>query len=74
MTGWINVKEETPKHNQTVLAYGGKIRRYYCVAVYTKPCDEGRFWHLGARGKRVNPGCKITHWMPLPEPPKEESK
>lgn len=72
MSEWISVKDRLPEDGQKVLAFGGGERRYYCVAKFFKHFnDGGDFWHLGAKDRKYSPGYKITHWMPLPEPPKE---
>ena len=79
---WISVEERLPELCQNVLVSDGKwsgegwLDRYDWHdpnredVVYTspKPMD---FWCM--------PGCKVdedhvTHWMPLPEPPKEVEK
>lgn len=60
--GWISVDDELPKEWYEVLAYSemGKIEK----AIYV----NGR-WKLSAfLGETVE---DVTHWQPLPEPPKE---
>lgn len=78
---WISVKERLPELCQNVLVSDGKgsgegwLDRYDWHdpnredVVYTSPQPRD-FWCI--------PGCKVdedhvTHWMPLPEPPKEET-
>ena len=54
---WISVKDRLPEPNQKVLAYRADSKGTY---------EEYRLcfgWALKGA---------ITHWMPLPEPPKEE--
>ena len=77
--GWISVKERLPdKEEKYHLCYakGG----YHCICLWTNDI-------FGLRSVYINhykPGSKwgwsmhtkpkydeITHWMPLPEPPKE---
>lgn len=55
---WVSVKERLPENNCRVL-----------VHVTGKPfdIDADRL----ADGKWVRWGWCVTHWMPLPEPPKE---
>lgn len=58
---WIPVTERVPKHMQPVLVCrnDGKVEQGYK--------DVNDWWKVyGTRTK------KITHWMPLPEPPKED--
>ena len=58
--GWISVKERLPRSGDTVLVYyrRGESRGVYILRYV------GRWvmadWHT-----------KVTHWQPLPEPPKE---
>ncbi len=60
---WISVKTKLPEENVSVLVYNGaKIlvhtARYTPLGVFAS-CDAGGYF------------CGVTHWMPLPEPPKE---
>ena len=62
---WIPVTERLPEDPlQTVLVTNGKET---CVAVYSVVYDE--FGVMCGRGQDKRFG--VTHWMPLPEPPKE---
>lgn len=65
---WISVKDRLPnpkvtdKNYPTVLAVKqGMIGKIICVARWS-----GSDWI--ENGKEIT----VTHWMPLPEPPKEE--
>ena len=68
---WISVEERLPKPYKNVIVY----RKYlnpvsgYCVIDYIELTGQGGFeWSKScASWKYV-----VTHWMPLPEPPKEE--
>lgn len=58
--GWISVKDQMPdKLDQYLVVNDGKIG----VAIY----HDG-LWIMPTRFQN------ITHWMPLPEPPKEVSE
>lgn len=66
MPRWISVEEKLPEHKEDVALY---IR-----------CGDVSFirtgWRMG-NGQFICPndslsGYEVTHWMPLPEPPKEE--
>ena len=58
---WISVKDRQPKHHTPVLAF----------------CDNGDtifgfmdfYKHWAEVGSEIP--YEVTHWMPLPEPPKE---
>lgn len=62
MSDWISVDDRLPKEKQDVLAYRGRIQD--CVTV----TSLGEDW-MYVTGEWVPEGW-ITHWMPLPEPPK----
>lgn len=73
---WISMEERLPEAKMAVLAYGQrvvfngkKIETFPMERVaYTRGEDEGWFsWDSGDL-------IEVTHWMPLPEPPKEEEK
>ena len=62
---WIPVTERLPKYGERVLVFGG-VTMY--VAYYDKNRYGGESWHkLNSKSHYCNP----THWMPLPEPPKD---
>ena len=63
---WISVQDKLPPLGQPVIVY----REYaWGEAKVEQGCrDLGGWWRVyGTRTKR------ITHWMPLPQPPKEVS-
>ena len=70
---WISVKERLPDKKQNVLyfvdGYGVRLGRYNYTGV------TGVVWfttRLGGRAGSAGSTTAATHWMPLPEPPKEE--
>ena len=74
MSNWISVKDKLPENNVTVLAYCEKTKKYF---IGNRSCcyfSKEAYWrHEGARGAMYTVTSKVTHWMPLPEPPEEES-
>lgn len=61
---WISVKDDLPPYGQPVIV----CRPYSkdCLKVEQGYRDLGDWWWVyGTLTKRV------THWMPLPKPPKE---
>ena len=78
MSEWISVKERQPEPNTEVTVYSSEIaatdaflqgiikftpgvrRGYYLAGILQK-------WRVIG----VNGVCEVTHWMPLPDPPKE---
>lgn len=67
-TKWIPVTERLPRYNEEVLVYRPKMAMKIYVSSYEgyygEDDDE---WHEG-----WGICGDITHWMPLPEPPKGE--
>ena len=63
---WISVKERLPQE------------KVNCIVHYKHAyCDNDDYWAIGmcfydGEKFRVDPAYKVTHWMPLPEPPKGE--
>ena len=65
MGEWISVKDRLPVDMGTVLiAHKGGVSFAWF---------NGAYWTKGAATKH-RPIKTVTHWMPLPEPPKEASK
>lgn len=76
---WISVKDELPDRFQYVLVcFEGNERMPYTVSMAryvnydcskwelegnTPVCIDSQSWYLTT--------CDITHWMPLPFPPKD---
>lgn len=62
---WIRVEDKLPESFRPVIVCREKRKGEYIVEQGVK--DVGDWWKVyGVRTKHV------THWMPLPEPPKEE--
>ena len=60
--GWISVKDRLPESGKRCLVYAAQgIERHISIASF------GRHFHLS--GRRAY--WRVTHWMPLPEPPEE---
>ena len=57
---WISVEDRLPDNEDTVL----------CVTKNKRPfvCRYDHYW----KHWRVSGSVKVTHWMPLPEPPEVE--
>lgn len=65
---WRRVEEELPKYGQDVLAarlYGADADGWAYEIVIAHVCE--------VRGTNYWNATNITHWMPLPEPPKEDA-
>jgi len=60
---WISVEERLPEPEKDVLVlYRGKYR---CIGYYSEDCG---LWIINDAPTYDE---TVTHWMPLPEPPKE---
>lgn len=72
---WIPVTERLPDDEELVLILCKNGARFvgYCGKQY---CDYERRWRIKTAlnsTKLLNLG-RVTHWMPLPEPPKEVAR
>ena len=64
MSEWISVKDRLPQVKEDVLIYDSHHRNIY------------KAWYIGDidvwfSNEYLPQFINITHWMPLPEPPKE---
>jgi hypothetical protein len=61
---WIKVEDRLPEPTEAnrVLIYN-----YYA---YTAWFSEGKFYHVLGDMTNNKPMKDVTHWMPLPNPPK----
>lgn len=75
---WISVKDAFPKFEQDVLLFDDwttaekerrqDVRVGYLVEITTRKSNDGIVQTGEWRGTEF--AFNITHWMPLPEPPK----
>lgn len=65
--GWIPVTDRLPGTGEIVLVYG-KRGGIYTAEHNRNARWPGSFWKLNGKSHH----CEPTHWMPLPEPPKED--
>lgn len=73
---WISVKDRLPRYNETVLIYRPFMAEDISVGnYYGYYGEDDEEWHEGwvCCGTIVTDKDVITHWMPLPEPPKEQT-
>ena len=63
---WVPVTERLPGGRDSVLALTGDCDIYVCDYI---PSVK-QFWTIPGDELHID---DITHWMPLPEPPKEET-
>lgn len=67
---WISAKDKLPDQNGDYLIHyrfkkQSKGKGFYSVCFYERTCEKPHFHNEGYCGMYV------THWMSLPEPPKE---
>ena len=67
---WISVKDRLPVNDDEVLVIGEGWDGMYWWRIYFVDAD-GQWYTI--EGDTVNDlsAKRITHWMPLPEPPKQ---
>ena len=63
---WISVDDRFPEEKANCIVY---YQHAYC--------DNDDYWAIGmcfydGEKFQVNPAYKVTHWMPMPQPPKGE--
>lgn len=63
--GWISVNDRLPEHGKRYLIYATSGDNK--IGYITTTSFSGHFVLAGRRAY-----WKVTHWMPLPEPPKED--
>ena len=63
---WVSVKERLPQE------------KVNCIVHYKHAyCDNDDYWAIGmcfydGEKFQFDPAYKVTHWMPIPQPPKGE--
>lgn len=72
---WISVKDKLPSIGEEVLAYvplDGQIFVGHCIKPYWR--KDQYVWQITTAMKQTKTMTKkVSHWMPLPERPKEEN-
>lgn len=66
-SGWISVKDRLPEEETEYLCWFGDYPMGAFVMVCRWNKIRGAFWCYSDNAK----WAFVTHWMPLPEPPKE---
>lgn len=66
--GWISVKERIPNKGENVLVFATGT---YCKG-WKFAIDRLEDGEKNPRWLYTHGWFKVTHWMPLPEPPKED--
>ncbi|EFK2011891.1 DUF551 domain-containing protein [Escherichia coli] len=68
--GWISCSERMPNDKQYVWCWGKSYDWTECDTFEGYyDCSRNKWWAVTDNGEE--PASKVTHWMPLPEPPQE---
>lgn len=68
--GWISCSERMPNDKQYVWCWGKSYGWTECDTFEGYyDCSRNKWWAVTDDGEE--PALKVTHWMPLPEPPQE---
>ena len=66
---WVRCEEDMPKEMKVVVTYGkGCVSFGYYMLLYDYDTDKEVCEWVDTHSNRM----EVTHWMPLPEPPRED--
>lgn len=68
---WVSVKDRLPDDGDTVLVIGRKVGEMRFDIPRISEYSGGEWWADSGDYLICYSGVEITHWMPMPEPPKE---
>ena len=79
MEGWINVEDKLPKEKGMYIVYvqgGNSVTGWiwYDNVVVVAEYAFGVWWWWWDNGTDFDITDIVTHWMPLPEPPRMEGE
>ena len=71
---WISVDDQMPPYNTMVLIYRPTMAETIITDTYFGFYGEDDEWYEGwnCYGEDIHGRNVVTHWMPLPQPPKGE--
>ena len=69
---WISVEDRLPEKYEEVLVFALYGRSWRPMIGWLGDFFEDKEWHVLTSQGEFCPS-DVTHWMPLPEPPKEET-
>lgn len=67
-TTWISVKDRLPLDKEKIIFKGNFP--LICKGMFEKSENGYEFLHVNEEAKKLYHIYGVTHWMPLPEPPK----
>ena len=65
---WISVKDRLPEAGEDVIVFGYWHEKFQPLMCYLSPHNKDS-WFTTIAGQEV---YAVTHWMPMPSPPKGE--
>lgn len=71
---WISVKKRLPEDDESVLIFfKDEYREYIYTGKYEGSCDycDRKFCFIETYSNNIFHFPYVTHWMPLPESPKD---
>jgi hypothetical protein len=73
MSKWISVEDEMPEIRQDVLI--ADSLKQVKAGYFSNDCLGVKYWHTAERRYCLNRGLtRVTHWMPLPDPPEVDDE
>lgn len=69
---WISVEDRLPEAGQEILGYFARFEYVKTTSIVAS--TDGTIMFEWWNGKYKLEGSELTHWMPLPEPPKGEPR
>lgn len=78
-TEWISVKDKLPRQGKEVLVRWKEYKGNYRTVIgkkWNEPQYPETPWHFSyydCDGNNMLDHSQVTHWMPLPEPPKQRT-
>lgn len=73
---WISVKDRLPDPKEYDWVLGAVMateERWY-LPPHVVECRRGEWWAMGDEFSLKDLGYEVTHWMPLPEQPKDDAE
>lgn len=70
LCGWVSACEKMPEYGHYIAAYynpSNSNKKLYVIVVWRG--RGGWYWDNAETLKAEDETLKITHWMPMPEPP-----
>ncbi len=70
MSDWVNINDSMPSEGTEILLYGTESD-FSEMTIYLGDYMDGFFAYMTPCNRFEGRLNKVTHWMPLPNPPKD---